>query len=170
MVEDEDAVGGEEVEVGESEFVLGRWGHGGFEVADGVVGQIADAAAGEVKGAGGGVEAGHFAFEFGEGISGGAGADDFAVAADFKAVTGGEEFAFRAGAEDRVASAFFVLLGGFEKEGGFVAGDFGEGGDGGFGVGHEFGPDRDDAVRRGEGGEFVEGWLDRGRRHEERLL
>ena len=119
---------------------------------------------------GGGPQSRHFLLQLGEGIGSGAGADGFSVAADFKLVSAGDELAFRAAAENGVASAFLVLFGRLEKKGGLIAGDFGEGGDGCFVCDRELGPHRDDAVSRGEGGEFVKGRMDRGRRHEGRLL
>jgi hypothetical protein len=66
-----------------------------------------------------------------------------------------DEFAFGPGAEDGIAAALFVLLGRLEKKCRFLrAGDFGERGYRGLAVGHQFGPDRHDAMLCGKGGEF----------------
>ena len=155
MIEDEDAFRGEKIEVGQTEFV-GRGGrHGRFKVTNRVVGEVADAAAGKMGKDFRCGEAGHFPFQFRERVVGLARAEDVFPLPDLEVRAARDEFAFRAGAEDGIASALFVLLGGLEKKSGFIgAGDLGERGHWRLGVGHQFGPDRHDTMLRGEGGEF----------------
>ena len=113
-------------------------------------------------------EAGHFLFQFRQRVVGLAGADNPGALSDLELGATGHEFPLRAGAKDGIASALFVLLGGLEKKGRLVlAGDFGESGHWGLAVRHQFGPDRHDAVLRGEGCEFFGAGMNVGRRHAE---
>ena len=168
MVEDEDAVRGEKIQVGQAEFVPHGRRHGWFEVTDGVVGKVADAAAGKMGEALWCGEAGHFPFQFRQRVVSLAGADNPGALPDLEFGATGHEFTFRAGAKDGITSALFVLLGGLEKKGRLVlAGDFGESGHRCFAVRHQFGPDRHDAVLPGEGGELFGAGMNVGRRHAE---
>ena len=148
VVEDQDGVAEHKDGFGDGLGVGGGGRDAGLEVADGVVGQIADGAAVEAGEAvdRGQLVAGHFGLDQGQGV-------DFAGGL---AGAGGDYFV-GVGADEAVAAHPLAALDAFQQVGVGAAGDFQVGGNRGFEVGVDGAADGGEVALPGHGLYLVEG-------------
>ena len=161
VVEDEEGVREHEEGVGDAEGVFGRLAEGWLELADRIVGKVADHAAGE--GWEGwvcdGFEGCHFPLEGGEDVVGGGEGAGFAALGDGDFLPHGGEDALGAGADDGPAPAFVGGFGGLEEEGMLRIAELDVGGEGRLEIRGELGENGDDVSFFREGFEGGKGWL-----------
>ena len=159
VVEDDERVREHEQGVGDAERVGRGVSKGGLKLADGIVGEVADHAAGEGRKGGvwHGFERSHLALKGGEDVVGCGECAGFVSFRDGDVFPIRGEDPLRAGADDGPAPALVGGFGGFEEEGVLGIAQLEVGGERRLEIGGKLGEHGHDVSLLGKGGECFEG-------------